>query len=121
MLTVPTFTLTPKRALARLALIELADYIVSAPRADAPLPFGRRYAVDELLETLIAPMDGSACMVDVVPDPTASDGYVDYCMVCEGDPHGANCPVGMLEALAEVGLDSDTPVPANLGLRSVIR
>lgn len=117
MLTVPTFTLTPKRALARLALIELADYIVSAPRADAPLPFGRRYTAELLLAEII----NSAAFVDVVPDPTASDGYADYCMVCEGDPHGANCPVGMLEALAEVGLDSNTPVPAHLGLRSVIR
>lgn len=108
-----------KRALARLALMELADYIVSAPTAAAT--FDRRYTGQELLEALLSPVSTDFFMVDIVRDPTASDGFVDYCMVCEGDPHGANCPVGMLEALAEVGLDSDTPVPVHLGLRSVIR
>lgn len=121
MLTVPMFTLTPKRALARLALIELADYIANAPSAASALNFDQRYTANELLEQLVLSDKGPDFMLDIVRDPTASDGLVDYCMVCEGDPHGANCPVGMLEALAEVGLDSDTPVPAHLGLRSVIR
>lgn len=112
-----------KRALARLALIELADFIASAPSVAATPVFGRRYNADELLQAVLCYEYGAdGYMVDVAPDPNTPDGsVVDYCMVCEGDPHGANCPVGMLEALAEVGLDSNTPVPAHLGLRSVIR
>ena len=119
----PTDPVTPtKRDFLRAALHELADYIATTPRPGAPLPFGRRYTADELLQGVLGIDFGNdAYMVDVVPDPSASDGWVNYCLVCEGDPHGSTCPVGMLEALAEVGLDSDTPVPAHLGLRSLTR
>lgn len=104
-----------KRQLTGLALRELAAFIESAPnfpRSDEP------YTVDDLVCALVEGTDTGRFMMMLERDPTAIDGHVDYCAYCHGD-HDSNCPVGMLEWLAEHGVDSPVPVPPNMGVRGV--
>jgi len=102
---------TTKRGWAVAALHELVNRMAAAPVVAYA---GAHATADEWLDALVF-----GDWVQAVRDPTASDGLVDYCLACEDAPHGANCPVGMLEHLCEIGLDTPTPMAPNLGLASV--
>jgi hypothetical protein len=95
--------MTEKRALLVRALTQIGEAL-----AKAPTPGHMERSADALLDLLLE----GPLMVTVERDPTADDGLIDYCHICQDEPHGANCPVGLLEALLKVGVDSDTPLPA---------
>ena len=100
-----------KQQLAAAAVHQIADALKSAPRTPTHnMPMG----AEELLESLL-----DATLVGVAPDPTSSDGYVDICKLCGGEPHDSYCPLGMLEEIRRVGMFSAEPISSALGLRGV--
>lgn len=99
-----------KRALAAAAFRRIADIIDEAEFA--PYPSGQ--SPDDILWSLFDGYCGEPFHV-VERDPTAQDGTLEWCTICDTEAHDASCPVAVLEALAKVGIDTDTPIPANLG------
>ena len=100
-----------KRHIAGRALRRIAALIEAAP-----LTYGSRCTAtaDELLRALL-----ESDFVTTRPDPTAEDGTVSYCVVCEGEPHSSSCPVEVLETLHAIGLDNARALPAHIGLDDV--
>lgn len=95
-----------KRALVAQALHALADRVARLPCRFAEV------TMDEVVEALVE----DDPLVRLRPDPTATDGYVDYCLICGGEPHAANCPMGVLVEIAKVGVDTGHALPPSVGL-----
>lgn len=98
-----------KRALAADALTRIGAMLASAP---ARPTYRRPFTPTEILQVLLGE-DGTWLQTDV-PDPSGT-GCITICVICSGEPHDAGCPVGVLETLAHIGVDTPTPMPITQG------
>ena len=102
-----------KQQLAAAAFRAIADAIEQAPLVSGP---DHPYSADDILASF---WDGQTPFHDLMRDPTADDGLLDGCTICQTEEHDANCPVGALEAIYLAGIDSSKPFPLNLSVKGV--
>ena len=102
-----------KQQLAAAAFRAIADIIEKAPLESGP---NHPYSADDILDSF---WQGQRPFHDLMRDPTADDGLLDGCTICETEEHDGDCPVGALEALYLAGLDTDKPFPDHLSVRGL--
>jgi hypothetical protein len=102
-----------KQQLAAAAFRAIADAIEQAPLVSS---MDHPFSADDILASF---WDGQTPFHVVLRDPSADDGLLDGCTICETEEHDADCPVGALESLYLAGLDTDKPFPGNLSVKGL--
>lgn len=101
-----------KRTLAAECFRRMGEAVAKAPFV--PLPSAPD-TPDDLLTALFNGV-GEDMFVMTVRDPTAEDGTIQYCLLCQSEAHAPSCPVEVLNRLYDIGIDSSKTLPANVGL-----
>ncbi len=99
-----------KQALAGMAVRAIARALETAPYVGT----GRQpFSADDVLQSVVT--------ADFTETVSCADGAMEQCVICCGEPHGADCPVGLLEAIHEIGINTEAKLPANLGMPSRVK
>ena len=99
-----------KQQLAAEAFRRIASKIERAPIAP-----NRDATADDIMESLFDGYCGEP-FHRRASDPTATDGYLDFCSICESEAHDGSCPILVLETIYKIGIWGTKALPLNVGL-----
>lgn len=116
-----------KQQIAAQAFRDIAEHILAAPLKEHQTDGDNPWTADQILESAQNGYQGMPFHI-AHPDPTATDSGphdIEACTIChEGTQsndlvHNSECPVGILEVLLDIGIDSPVLMPGSVGRTKV--